>query len=184
MTRKKGGIGACVLMCVCLLGGCGDNSSGDEVDISVLAEKSYSDGYMHGYADGLSGVQKSSSVSEKTDRIQVMVSGDFTAAVRQLIPDYVTDGTTNRCAVVTLFQDGPFVLKLNEKLCSDLIEGETYTFIVKETETELPSEMLWDDGNVSSDAAVLNYLTVSDVRVPEEDEYGLDCWRVNYSAVQ
>ena len=54
-----------------------------------------------------------------------VVSGSFTATVRKLI------------AVVTLFRDGPFVIQLDEHLCTKLQEDKTYTFIVGKQDAEL-----------------------------------------------
>jgi hypothetical protein len=112
-----------------------------------------------------------------------LVSGDFTATVRKLIPDYVFDGETPRAAVVTLFQDAPFVLSLSPEICAELQEGETYTFLVEEQEAMLWPNELWpnennEDGMLSEDALILHHVTVSDFRTPEEEEYGLNCWRV------
>lgn len=106
------------------------------------------------------------------------VSGSFTATVRKLIPDYVSDPDTPRAAVVTLFQDGPFVLKLDEQLCTKLQEDKTFTFIVGEQDAELN---LWDYSNggfVQEIALKEHKITVTDVREATEDEYGIDGMRI------
>lgn len=130
-------------------------------------ESGYDDGYDVGYQQGAE-VQ---SFSET----EVKVSGSFTASVRALIPDYVADSATPRAAVVTLFQDGPFVLKLNEEICSQLEEGESYTFIVPEQSIFLSSEKLNDSGIVSWDELLLRHIYVTDFRTPTDDEYGMNC---------
>lgn len=66
-------------------------------------------------------------------------------------------------------------------MCSELEIGETYTFILNEQNVCLYPELLWDDGLVGYDAIKLNSISVNDFRTPNEDEYGLECWRVNYS---
>lgn len=106
------------------------------------------------------------------------VSGNFTATVRKLIPDYVADAETPRAAVVTLFQDGPFVLQLDEHLCSKLQEDKTFTFIVGKQDAELN---LWDFSNggfVQKIALTEQKIRVTDVREATEEEYGLESWRV------
>ena len=134
----------------------------------------YDDGYNAGYQDGVKALPD--------ENTSVKVSGDFTATVRELIPDYVYDSETPRAAVVTLFQDGPFVLRLNEELCSKLEEGEAYTFIIDEQEADLPDNDFDDSGYVSWDALAVRRISVTDIRTPTEDEYGLECWRVSCTA--
>lgn len=106
------------------------------------------------------------------------VSGDFTATVRKLIPDYVSDPDTPRAAVVTLFQDGPFVLQLDEQICSQLQEDTTYTFIIGEQDAELPPSEYTNGGYVQESALILRHIHVTDFREPTDEEYGLECWRV------
>ena len=106
------------------------------------------------------------------------VSGDFTATVRKLIPDYVSDPDTPRAAVVTLFQDGPFVLQLDEQICAQLQEDTTYTFIIGEQDAELPPSEYTSDGSVQDAALILWHIHVTDFREPTDEEYGLECWRV------
>ena len=136
-------------------------------------DSGYDDGYSAGYQQGIN--------AQTSGETEVKVSGSFTATVRALIPDYVADSVTPRAAVVTLFQDGSFVLKLDEEICSQLEEGETYTFIVPEQSIFLSDEELYDSGIVSADELMLRHIYVTDFRTPTDDEYGLECWRVNYS---
>ena len=151
-----------------------------EDDISAQVQKSYRTGYDQGYADGLADGEKRSIASQNAQKQTVWVSGDFTATVRRIIPDYVSD-TKNRAAVVTLFQDDPFVLKLDDQLCAQLKEEETYTFIVDAQEAEIYSGMFLDETTVSPDALMLRSFRISSVREPAEEEIGLNCWRVHYS---
>ena len=111
--------------------------------------------------------------------VQMMhVSGDFTATVRKLIPDYVSDPDTPRAAVVTLFQDGPFVLQLDEQICAQLQEDTTYTFIIGEQDAELLPSEYTNGGYVQESALILRHIHVTDFREPTDEEYGLECWRV------
>lgn len=137
--------------------------------------------YQSGFNDGYDAGCREADAAQSADKTEVEVSGSFTATVRALIPDYVMDSVTPRAAVVTLFQDEPFVLKLNETICSQLEEGETYTFLVPKQSVFLSDAELYDDGVVSSDALLLRHISVRDFRVPTDDEYGLVCWRVNYT---
>ena len=140
-------------------------------------ERSYQTGYDEGYAEGYQ-----EGISEKEARVHLKVYGKFTATVRGLIPDYVTDGETARAAVVTLFQGMPFVLYLNENLCKELEIGKTYTFIVEEQEAILSSEEFDDEGNVSLDALILGRFRATDLRTPTEDECEFNYGRVYCTA--
>lgn len=138
--------------------------------------KSYQTGYDDGYD---AGYQEGEKIMPDKNVI-VKVSGDFTATVRELIPDYEYDGKTPKAAVVTLFQGNPFVIwmpGLNEELFNKLEAGETYTFIVEEQEASLLYGE-FDAGYVNPTALMDRRIWVSDFRTPEEDEYGLVCWRV------
>lgn len=141
----------------------------------------YDNGYQKGYEDGFAEGRMQTEPKETSSELTVNVTGSFTATVRKLIPDYVAE-PGNTAAVVTLFQSEPFVLKLNAEMCERLEEDQTYTFIVKEEETAIPTDMLWEnDNSVSWDALILRKISVSDVRAAEDDEYGMNCWRVKYS---
>lgn len=151
-------------------------------------QPSYQSGYDAGYRAGETFCQsgyddgyRAGADTQSVGKTEVEVSGSFTATVRALIPDYVTDSVTPQAAVVTLFQDGPFVLKLNETICSQLEEGETYTFIVPKQSVSLSDTELREEGLVDSDALLLRHISVRDFREPTDDEYGLVCWRVNYT---
>ena len=147
---------------------------------SEVNSSDYDKGYQKGYEDGFAECQMQTKPNDLSSELTVNVTGSFTATVRKLIPDYVSE-PGNTAAVVTLFQSGPFVLKLSEKMCEQLEEGQTYTFIVKEEETALPSYLLWtNDNSISWDALILRKISVSDVRTAEDDEYGMNCWRVKY----
>lgn len=138
---------------------------------NVTGNSGYEQGYEQGYADGyLDGV---------TARKTVTVYGSFTATVRSLIPDYVFDSHTNRAAVITLFQDSPCVIPLDENICSKLEVGEIYTFELSESTMELPVYLL-DNNHYIYSESILDRIRIQDVRTPAEDEYGLECWRIKY----
>ena len=151
-----------------------------EDDTSALVQKGYRTGYDQGYADGLADGEKRSIAGTNAQTVTVWVSGDFTATVHAVMSDFVSD-EQNRTAVVTLFQDMPFVLRLSPELCAQLQVGESYTFIVESQEADIYAGQFIDESTVSPEALLLNSFRVSEVRAPEEDEYGLDCWRVHYT---
>ena len=139
--------------------------------------KSYQSGYDDGYDAGYQEGEKI--LPDKNAAVKVY--GDFTATVRELIPDYVYDSETPRAAVITLFQSGPVVLNLNglnEEAFEKIEAGETYTFIVEEQEACLLYGEFDDDGNVDSTSLAGGRIWVNDFREPAEEEYGLNCWRV------
>ena len=143
-------------------------------------DKSYRSGYDKGYADGLADGEQKAAAELKGDTLKVWVSGDFTATVRHLTEDFVSTPDINT-AVVTLFQDGPFVLQLTAELCKQIQAGKTYTFTVDGAEAEIPAGMVWDENYVSPEALMLRKFRVTGVREPKDDEYGLECWRVKYT---
>lgn len=138
---------------------------------SVTDNNSYEQGYEQGYADGY--------LDGATAKKTVTVYGSFTAVVRSLMPDYVLDGHTNRVAVITLFQEEPCVICLDENICSKLEVGEIYTFELSERTIELPVYLLGKNYYIYSES-ILDRIRIQDVRAPAEDEEGLNCWRIKY----
>lgn len=143
-------------------------------------ESSYQSGYSDGYEEGY---QKNLTIIY-ADGVEVKVSGSFTATVRELMPDYMLGLDIPKYAVITLFQDGPIMIPLDEEICRELKVGETYTFIVDEQEAVLSSyEMGPEPEKMVNDGALLHRkFIVTGVRTPVEEEYGLECWRVYYSS--
>ncbi|MBP0987437.1 MAG: hypothetical protein J6S92_04080 [Oscillospiraceae bacterium] len=113
----------------------------------------------------------------------VTAEGWFTATVRALMPDYVSDYTTERAAVLQLFQDVPFFMILSPELCEQLTVGKTYAFHISEQELMTEKTNLFDDGTLSPDAVIHSYVQIDSVRTPEEGEDGLECWHVSYQPV-
>lgn len=113
----------------------------------------------------------------------VTAEGWFTATVRAKMPDYVSDDTTERAAVLQLFQDVPFFIILSPEICGQLTVGQTYAFHVSEQEIMTEKSNLFEDGTLSPEAVIHSYTQIDSVRTPEEDEGGLDCWHVSYQPV-
>lgn len=170
----------------------------NDKDTAAVVQNSYKTGYNEGYTAGLKegaeaqiriyegqGItpppQQSRQQTQQTaSKRTVTVSGSFTVTVRALIPDYVTDYTTARAAVVTLYQGEPVVLKLNDTVCSRLTVGQSYTFLVSEQSVSMDASLLNSDGTVSRDALAKRSFHLSNFRAPEEGENGANCWRVKY----
>lgn len=113
----------------------------------------------------------------------VMIEGQFTATVRAKMPDYVSDEETVQAAVLQLFQDIPFFIRLSPEICDQIEAGEIYVFHVPEQELTTEKTNLFEDGTLSPDAVIRSYAVIDSVRKPQEDEYGLDTWNVSYKTV-
>ena len=167
----------------------------NDKDTSAVVQRSYKTGYNEGYTAGLrEGAEAQIRIYEgqgitppapqpqqqTAAKRTVSVSGSFTVTVRALIPDYLTDSTTPRAAVVTLYQGEPVVLRLNDTVCSRLTVGQSYTFLVTEQSVSMETSLLNSDGSVSRDALAKRSFHLSNFRAATEEEFGLNCWRVKY----
>uniref|UniRef100_UPI0040268F5E hypothetical protein n=1 Tax=Acetatifactor sp. TaxID=1872090 RepID=UPI0040268F5E len=95
-------------------------------------------------------------------------SGSFTASVEQLLPDYFAlPGKT--IAVVHFFQDKPFLLRFQEDMTGNLVEGTVYVFEFKTFEVELPADE--ENPDISD---YMYSIDVTNYRVAEDSELGLD----------
>lgn len=112
-------------------------------------------------------------ISQKT------IVGEFTATVRDLVPNYVLDDITPLCAVITDFQDSPFTIDLNEELVAQIEPGKTYVFEIKEQLIEPIYKSNGDFVELTPEVAVAIYnIQVNAVRVPSESEMGLESNRL------
>lgn len=119
--------------------------------------------------------ESSSEIASKEDASatdKITITGSATFTVRKLIPDYVLDDTTLQCAVVTEFQDSPYVIFVGEEVAKELQENETYVFEIEDTEVD--RNLVMQDGSLSEKAAFTNYpISIKSVRKAGEDEIGL-----------
>ncbi len=157
-----------VLFLVCAmvlaLSGCNDSVSKEQYD-AVCAERDSLLSELQTLRDSVQ--------TEISDKMIVRISGEFTATVRHLIPDYVLSGTTPQVAVVTLFQCSPFIMYVGD-LAERLEEGETYVFEIEPKDIEITVEQ-YEYGTPCADDAISKYgLRISGFRAPEESEFGLD----------
>ena len=166
MINKKNitAFGAALLLLL-TLSGCG-GVTGAEYD-KLRAERDALQARVEQLEDALS--------EREPETLRVTLRGDFTATVRHVIPDYVSDNSTPRAVVATQFQDGPFVLYVGD-LAPQLEEGKTYVFeIVPQEDLEVTREE-YEQGVFSAEEAVVQYrLRVSGFRAAQEEDYGLEC---------
>jgi len=137
--------------------------------------------YERGLADGKAGIVSDTPESHEDVPITVTVSGSFTAAVRAVLPDYQTDDTTLRAAVIQLNNDEMFVMKIAPEVCRLLTANETYTFLVDEQTVTVPDrKLLLEDNKLSADILKQQYIAVGSVRAPRNDESGVHSTRLTY----
>ena len=162
-----------VLLLVLLLSGCG--VSNEEYG-AVCAER-----------DALRAeLQELQGTEEPSDTVTVKVQGSFTATVHALIPDYETDYETPRTAVVTLFQSTPFTIDTMD-LTQFLEEGKTYVFEVEMSRCDIIARKEYESGTLLKPEVVFFMypgLYVSNFRLAEEKDCGLDSVRLEYEAYE
>ena len=118
--------------------------------------------------------------------VTVKVTGEFTATVRSLIPDYETDDETPYMAVVTLFQSTPFTIYTGE-LTKHLEAGETYVFEVEMSRYDIITRQEYESGTLlNPEVAFSMYpsLYISNFRPAEESDWGLDSVHLAYEACE
>ncbi|MCI9332089.1 MAG: hypothetical protein HFG05_07950 [Oscillibacter sp.] len=166
-------IGSLLLLLALLLSGCGGVSK-EEYD-AVVRER-----------DALrEELQKQQEKSPGT--VTVKVTGEFTATVRSLIPDYETDDETPYMTVATLFQSTPFTIYTGE-LTKHLEEGETYVFEVEMSRYDIITRQEYESGTllINPEVAFSMYpsLYISTFRPAEESDWGLDSVHLAYEACE
>ncbi len=165
-------IGSLLLLLALLLSGCGGVSK-EEYDAMVQERDALREE-----------LQKQQEKSPGT--VTVKVTGEFTATVRSLIPDYVTDDKTPYMAVATLFQSTPFTIYTGE-LTKHLEEGETYVFEVEMSRYDIITRQEYESGTLlNPEVAFSMYpsLYISNFRPAEESDCGLDSVHLAYEACE
>lgn len=130
-------------------------------------DEGYAAGKTEGYEAGKQDGIKEGKSSGTSGRKYVRFSGSFTASVGTLTPDYYAL-PGNSVAVVHFFQDGPFLLRFNEDMTGKLDEGLAYVFEFQTFEVQIP-----DDEQYPDIKDYMNYISVTDFRLAEEGEMGL-----------
>ena len=159
-------IGIALLLLALLLSGCGGVSK-EDYDAVVRERDALRAELEH---------------EKAPDTVLVTIKGDFTATVRALIPDYVSDGETPRMALVTLFQSTPFTLF---GVDTDRLEaGETYVFEVEMNQCQDITREEYESGSLLTPEIILPmyhpYIRISGFRPAEESDCGLDSVHLEY----
>lgn len=116
--------------------------------------------------------------------LHVKITGGFSATVRDTLPDYCFDSETPSVAVVTLFQDGPFVLDVGQEIAKQLEVGKTYYFEVVDQEIDDLTKEEYNRGYADPVTVMRKYhVGIADVREPAEDELGLECVKLNFEQI-
>lgn len=116
---------------------------------------------------------------KEPDTVQLKLKGTFTATVRAMSPDYVSDDTTPLMAVVTLFQSTPFMIYTGD-FTERLEAGETYVFEIKEQVVEIPLSE-YEIGYPAPEVVIPQYnLRLSGFRESVESDWGLDSVHLVY----
>ena len=100
------------------------------------------------------------------------ISGEFTATVRSLHPDYILDAVTPSFSAVTPFQSNLFMLNVGQEIAAQLEIGQTYVFTVNTVFSDYSKDMLQS----LSTAALFELipdLQVTGFRLAGENETGL-----------
>jgi len=104
---------------------------------------------------------------------QVQIEGAFVAKVRDIIPNYVLDDTTPNTLVITMFQEGPFLISMGS--LGDLVEtveaGKVYVFEIKPKLIGTFNESELDYTALSPDVAMsLYHLQVENIYEANDEE--------------
>jgi len=106
------------------------------------------------------------------------ISGCFTAAVRDIIPDYVSDDTTPQIGVLTLYQDTPFTAYLGKELCETLEHGQSYVFSIEPINVDVS---ITDIHKMSLPVLLYTFsVRIMDARPAQEHELGTNSLMLTY----
>lgn len=115
------------------------------------------------------------------ETINTKITGSFVATVHQLSPDYVGDSVTPRVAVLTCFQDSPFMVHVGEEMASKLKAGESYYFEIEEKSIgEISKAEFYKGCPCVEEAYAAYYFRIKSFRTPKEGEGGLDSTHIIY----
>ena len=118
---------------------------------------------------------------------QVQIEGAFVAKVRDIIPNYVLDDTTSNTLVVTMFQDGPFLISTGS--LGDLVEtvkvDKVYVFEIKPKIIGTFNKSQLDNTALSPDVAMkLYHLQVANIyEVDDEEMYSRNDKQLRYVTI-
>ena len=163
-------------LCLCLvLVGCSSNTISQE-EYDALVKKN------EGLTEEVIKLNKEiKDLNNQDNSVDVKISGGFVATVRDKIPDYVLDDFTLNTVILQWFQGDMFVMKIDEKMISNLEIGKTYYFEIEEVILDKESYGLTVsetqkllNGNISS----YNFIKIKSYRNPIDNEGGLESYFV------
>ncbi|HKM03137.1 MAG TPA: hypothetical protein VJZ04_00855 [Lachnospiraceae bacterium] len=113
--------------------------------------------------------------------VHVKLQGSFVVKVRDVIPDYCLDEVTPQIAVVTCFQESPFLIYLGQEMASQLTVGESYVFEIEEMDVGVISKEVANTYPPGPSVSIPLYnLRIADIRIAEQDEGGLESINLRY----
>jgi len=87
-------------------------------------------------------------IVESLESSEAVIAGNFVATVRHLMPNYILDNQL-RVAVLTEFQNSPFMLEMDVDIIQQLTVGQTYFFEIEATPVgEVLVSSLWQRTNI------------------------------------
>ena len=114
----------------------------------------------------------------------MQIEGSFVAKVRGVLPDYVLDDTTPCYAVVTMFQDGPFLIRMGA-LADDLEVGQYYAFQIAPKKLGNVRANDLDKTLLSPSRAIEAYqLRIERYHKVREEEYSQNDLQLKYTAIE
>ncbi|QSX06464.1 hypothetical protein JYG23_03120 [Sedimentibacter sp. zth1] len=159
---------------VFLLSGCSEQNISEEEYEQLLSQN----------IQLVSELENIKETDNKKETINTMVTGHFVANVRQLSPDYCLDDFTPTVAVLTCFQDYPFMVHIGEEMASQLVVGKSYYFEIVETEIGEILKTDFDKHFLSINAAFAQYnLKIKNFRTPSENECGIVSTFITYEEI-
>lgn len=117
--------------------------------------------------------------------VHVKLQGSFVVKVRDVIPNYCLDEVTPQIAVVTCFQEGPFLINLGEEMASQLTVGELYVFEIEEMDVGIISKEAATTYPPGPAVSIARYnLRIANIRIAEQDEGGLESINLRYVEIE
>lgn len=124
-------------------------------------------------------------VQDKEPVVEGQIEGSFTVTVRELIPDYCYDESTLNCAVVTYFQDEPFIIYVGNDASEILEVGKQYTFTIQPKSIgEIEESLVGKELTYLEAQAFYGRIDFENIKEATEDELGLGGSNITITTVQ
>lgn len=116
--------------------------------------------------------------------VPIQIKGQFTATVREILPDYVLDDTTPRVAVISCYQEDPFTIWLGER-AAELEIGESYVFHLEPTMIGNYTEQEQRSFPRSPELAIERFqVPIGEITVPTEHDWGVESVDIRYIEIE